>query len=111
MVETLSEVAVERSTYVVTISFYDEDDNPVVPSSVTWTLTDEDGVVINDREDVVATPATSLEMVLSGLDLAVSGQVTATRILTVSGVYDSDAGSDLPLRAHVRFSVEGLVSE
>ena len=36
---TLAEEAVERSTYVVTLSFEDEDGMAVAPSTLTWTLT------------------------------------------------------------------------
>jgi len=113
MTTTLTEKAVEGSTYVITAAFYDEDDNAVVPTSATWTLTDDLGNVINSREDVAITGLdTTVDIVLSSADLllpAGAGQVG--RVLTVAAVYDSDAGSDLPLVARTRFLVENVMHE
>ena len=47
MAAVLSVEALEGSTYVVTAAFTDEDDNAVVPSTVTWTLTDSGGDVVD----------------------------------------------------------------
>ena len=109
MVTTLSTKAMEQSTFVITVSFFDEDDNPVVPTAASWTLTDEAGNVINGRQGVAITPAATVDVVLQGNDLAVAGATEAGRIFTVSGTYNSDAGSGLPLKDHVRFVVEGLI--
>lgn len=109
MATTLSVEAIEQSTYVITVNFYDEDSLAVVPNEASWTLTDEAGNVINSREDVaIEALAASVDVVLSGDDLAVAGATEAGRIFTVAGTYDSSLGSDLPFRDHVRFVVEGL---
>ena len=108
MPTNLSDRALEEGTYIVTATFTDEDDASVIPDSITWTLTDKNGTVINSREDVsVATPATAVDIVLSGDDLAVTSTGTL-RILTVEAVYDSDAGLDLPLKDEARFHVTDL---
>ena len=97
--------AVEASTFVINAAFTDEDDAAVTPSSITWTLTDAAGNVINSRQDVVVdTPAASIDIVLFNADLAIAGQ-DRKRVLTVDAVYDSNAGSDLPLRDFVEFEI------
>lgn len=44
-----SVAANERGTIKFTCSFVDESGEAVVPTSITWTLTDKAGNVINDR--------------------------------------------------------------
>jgi len=106
------EYAVEKSTYVVTLAFKDEDNDPVTPATGTWTLTDEDGTVINSREDeVISSLDTSVDVVLSGDDLAVSAGfsgVSEKRIFTFEGTYNSDLGAGLPLRDQLVFPVFNL---
>ena len=97
----LSTHAWEEGTYKITATYTDDDDAAVTPNAVTWTLTDNDGTVINEREDVsIETPSTSNDIVLSGADLAMQTGETGTvkRILYIQGDYDSDAGSELPLK-------------
>ena len=106
----LSDHATERSTYVVDVAFRDEDGAAVVPTSAVWTLTDDLGTAINEREDEAITPAASVAIVLSGADLAVAGAVAVTRILTVEAVYTSDLGADLPLKQEIRFVIDPLVA-
>ena len=106
------EYAVEKSTYIVTLTFTDEDNDPVTPATGTWTLTDEDGTVINSREDeVISSLDTSVDVVLSGDDLAVSDGFTGKsewRIFTFEGTYNSDLGVGLPLRDQLKFPVYNL---
>jgi len=113
MTTELTTHAKEKSTFVITAAFTDEDGNAVAPKTLTWTLTDDGGTVINEKEDeVVSSPSASEDIVLSGDDLALqSGEETrGVRILTVEATYDSDAGSDLPLNEEIRFIVDGLVA-
>ena len=90
----------------------DEDNDAVTPATGTWTLTDEDGTVINGREDVaISGLSTSNDVVLSGDDLAVSTGFTGVsekRIFTFEGSYDSDLGAGLPLRDQLIFPVYNL---
>ena len=106
------EYAVEKSTYVVTLSFFDEDNDAVTPATGTWTLTDADGTVINSREDVVISSLdTSVDVVLSGDDLAVSSGfsgISEKRIFTFEGTYNSDLGVGLPLKDQLVFPVYNL---
>ena len=109
----ISTAANEKSTFIITCVFTDETDTEVTPTSITWTLTDSSGTVINDREDeVVAVPAPSIDIVLSGNDLAIQSGETASKVsrrLLIEAVYDSDAGTDLPLKDEAIFVIGNLV--
>lgn len=107
----LTTAAAEESTFIITAAFTDEDGDAAVPDSITWTLTDTDGTVINNREDVaVGSPAASIDIVLSGDDLALqtgeSGDVV--RVLTIKAVVDLAAENDKPVRDQVRFVIKDL---
>jgi hypothetical protein len=106
----LSTLAVEKSTYPITISFFDEDGAAVVPnaSTITWSLFDSGGNVINERTNVPAVSAASITIVLSGNDLAL-GSYGSLRVLKVECLYNSDLGSNLPLKDSVSFRIEDLV--
>jgi hypothetical protein len=103
----------EKSTYIVTATFKDEDGTLVVPSLIAWTLTDEAGTVINSRSDVsVLAPASVISILLSGLDLALQvGETAGTvgRVVTVNAEYNSTLGSGLPLKGEVRFYIDNLL--
>jgi hypothetical protein len=110
---TLEVHAGEKSTYVVTATFKNENETLVVPSLIAWTLTDETGLVINARENVsVAAPAAVTDILLSGLDLAVQAGETAGvvgRVMTVNAEYNSTLGSGLPLKGEVRFFIDNVL--
>lgn len=108
MATRLTTKADENSTYIITASFTDEDDNTVVPNTLTWTLVDMDGNVINERQDIVVSSlASSINIVLSGNDLALSGSSkTEERIITLEGTYDSSSGSNLPIVSSASFKIQ-----
>ena len=108
MAAVLDVEALEGSTYVVTASFTDEDGDPVAPNSVTWTLTDSDGDVVNGRLAVVVTPASSVNVVLYGDDLEASPPDGGYLLFTVEATYDSALGSVLPLKGQARLVVQEL---
>lgn len=105
----LSTLAVEESTYVVTAAFTDEDGTVVTPSSVTWTLTDNRGNIINNRNAVSATPGTSIDIVLTGDDLAI-GTNGEERTVTIDATYNSDLGSGLKLKDECTFKIHNLLN-
>ena len=83
---------------------------PLTPNSLTWTLTDDLGNVINSRKDVPLPAAASVVVVLSGADLAQLEPVDSfLRILTVNGKYTSVDGVDLTLAAQYVFGLNELV--
>lgn len=103
----LTTPANDRSTYIVTVAFLDEDGSAVVPDSAVWSLRSGGGAIVNSREDVaIASLAASVDIVLSGDDLAYSDG--AARVLTVEATYTSDAGVGLPLNDEVRFNITDL---
>ncbi len=93
-----SELFPEKGARGVQIAFTDDAGNPVVPNSITWTLTDvpelgSTPTVINSRLNVSATPASTIVIALEGDDLAVqTGEEnlsTVLRLITVNYQYDS----------------------
>lgn len=103
--------AKDKSTYIVTASFKDEAGDAVVPNSITWTLTDINGNVINSREDVtVTTPAASVDIVLSDNDLDVTSYASSTAVLLIEAVVNLLAGNDKAVKDEVRFLIEDLVA-
>ena len=107
----LSVKATERSTYVINASFFDENGVAVIPVSIKWSLSTPGGAIINSRSGVVIlVPAVSVDVVLSGLDLAfLSGeQREARRIFTVECTYNSVLGLGLPLNASAYFVIKDL---
>lgn len=110
---TLTDNANERSTYAVDVSFFDEDDVAVTPTSITWTLSDVQGNVINSREDVaVAVPAATITIVLSGLDLVLDNTyVSNIRKILIKATYTSTLGSGLPLRDEITFEINDFSAQ
>ena len=105
----LSDRALEESTYIVTCTFTDEDGNSVIPNQIHYTLTDEDGTVMNSIDSAtVSSPATATDIVLSGDDLSLTHARASLRILTVEATYDSNAGTGLPLKDEARFHIVDL---
>lgn len=102
--------AVERSTFVVTVSFLDEENDPVTPKSAVWSLVDVRNSIINGRENVVISPLDStVDIVLFENDLVVTGgHDEDKRYLVVEAVYDSDIRNDLPLKDHLEFYVQNI---
>lgn len=112
MATELLPVAIERSTYVVTASFYDETTTAVIPNSIAWTLTDDTGGVINSRSAVSATPSTTINIVLQGADLPIpSGSYSDRNLyLTIYATYNSTLGTSMPFRHEVKFQVKNLLN-
>ena len=100
--------AIEEGLIAITAAFLDEDGAAVVPNELTWSLADQDGAVVNGREDEAITPAAEVVIVLQGDDLALPEGRSDSRTLIVEGTYDSDLGSDLPIRDFVTFRVVKL---
>ena len=109
MATTLTVTASEEGTYIVEAAFTNSDGDAVTPETVTWTLTDLEGTVINSREDESITPASTVSIVLSGDDLALDVGVSYWREVTVEATYNSaEYGNNLPLKGVARFEIENL---
>ena len=109
---TLELHANEKGTYQMTAAFTDLAGNAVTPDTIIYTLTNVERTIINDREAVSVTPATSVNVILSGHDLAMqvgeSGPVK--RVFTLEVVYDSDEGTNLPLNEEAIFIIDPLLN-
>lgn len=110
----VDQIVEEEDTCHLQVSFFDESTPPVAitPTSLTWTLTDRNGAVINDRSAVSITPNETVYVTLSGDDLALqTGEVgKVMRCLLISGTYNSDRGNNLTLNKEIRFYVENSFS-
>ncbi|MFH2012501.1 MAG: hypothetical protein ABIJ37_07385 [Pseudomonadota bacterium] len=109
----LDENAIENSVYGIAVSFLDSDNNPATPKTLTWSLTDGGGIVINSRKDVVvADPESTENIILKGDDLQMqdSNSTRELRLLLVSGTYDDAVlGADCPVREEISFFVKNYV--
>ncbi len=107
---TLLEQANEKSTYVVNVAFYDEDSVAMTPDTATWTLVNDSNAVVNSRDGVSLTPASSIDIVLSGDNLAISDDDTdnGNRRIIIEATYSGDLGSGLPLRTEAQFNVHNI---
>ena len=101
---TEEERPLEKSTLVINAAFDDEEDTPVAPNEISWKLTDEFGSQITGALGTI-TPSTSVDIVLSGDDLIITNTEKLTRLLYVETTYDSNLGSNLPLKDYVRFDI------
>jgi len=82
------------------------------PGTAAWTLSDEDGDVINSRSSVTLTPASSMNIVLQGDDLAITGTVRKIVKLMVEGIYSSDTfGNNLPYTEEATIIIDNLVNK
>jgi hypothetical protein len=101
----------EEGVAVFTASFTDEDGTACIPTTVTWTLTDSAGTVINSRSAVSVTPAASVKIVLQGDDLALQGASDDyQRILYVKAVYTSTTVTAGTNHKEVWFEIEPMVN-
>lgn len=104
----------ERSTYIINLTFTDEEGESAIPTSVKWTLCTVDETIINNREQVeVLVPASDIDIVLSGDDLAIlegeEDQETVDRYLVVEATYNSDHGVGLPLNEVAKFELTNFL--
>lgn len=97
----------EGGTYILQLAFTDETGAAATPISATFSLTDEAGAIVNNRDDVSITPlAASTYIVLSGNDTVLAGTQQAQRTVTIKATYNSATyGSNLPLRATHTFTI------
>ncbi len=104
--------ALANNTYVVSAAFTDEDGSEVTPNDdCLWSLKDLSGNVINSRTAVAIAESTSVDIVLSGDDLAaISNQAEddGIRVVEITGTYDSDAGSGISLDKSVQFVIADI---
>lgn len=100
----------EKGSATIVAAFTDENGDTMTPVSLTWTLTDTSGNIIHNRDAVVITPDTSVDIVLDGDDLAIPVSNDLDRVITIEGTYNSSYGTGLHLKDQVTFSINNLVA-
>jgi len=112
---TVPEHAKEGSTFPVVITPTYTSGTVTVgfkPNTALWTLSDTDGTIINSRSGVSLTAASSMNIVLKGDDLAITGTVRKTVKLLVEGTYNSTTyGNDLPYTEEATIIIDNLVNK
>lgn len=109
MTNYIQEKAFEGSTFIIRVSFFNENGNSVIPAVISWTLTDIKGNVINNREDIIFENSESIvNIVLSGDDLSLDDDSPAVRVATVKAIYSSDLGSNLVLQEDYQFMISNV---
>ena len=84
----------EGNTVAIQCAFTDEAGNPVVPTAISWSLSDDQGNIRNYRHDVPFTPlAQQITIVLNGLDTTRMTFDDLMMILRVAFTYNSLAGN------------------
>ena len=102
----------ELGTAVVTLTFTDEDGDTVIPTNLAWELRDLGTRVLINNRDFSSGSFSGNTLVLTGLDLAlISAGDQGKRRLGVQGLYDSSAGTDLPLKGEFEFSICKLLTQ
>lgn len=105
---TLTEIATENSTFAATCTFADEDGSAVTPASaVVWRLLDDKG---NELSNGSESAAASVDIVLTGSDLAISNTTRELHWLTlvVATTYNSSLGSGLALVDTAKFQCRNI---
>jgi len=98
----------ERGHIGFALTFTDETGEYVIPDELGWKLTDEAGTVISSAPDV--TPATSVTVVLSGVDLALTTASMPQRKLLVEWTFSSDLGDYIPAKHEIVFTIDDMAA-
>jgi hypothetical protein len=84
----------------------------VIPTAITWKLTDERGTVINSRSAVVVTPAAAFTIVLTNADnaLLTTWADTGRHFLLIEWTYTDVTHGVLSDKLEIIFRVMNLVA-
>lgn len=110
--EVLPVPADEQATYTIKITFRDEDRQLVAPNSLQWTLTAEDGQVINNRykqNGIGMASVMYITMYGDDLQLVDRKELYENRVFTYEGTYNSSRGNNLPFHRQVLFRVRNVL--
>ena len=98
--------AFEKSTYIIKLTIEDEIGNLIIPTSLSWTLSNNFGVIINNRQDIpILSPVSIEHVVLSGDDLQITKELGRKRVITVKGTCDFVFGNNLPINGQAFFNI------
>ena len=101
----------QGASAVFRVEIADENGNLITPATMEWTLSDDQGNVINGRQDVGIGPAAIVDVVLEGADTEpVVPFDNLRRVLTVHATYDSTLGSGLEVVGDYVFEIVRTVA-
>ena len=90
-------------TAVFDITITDEDQEPTIPTSLSYTVKDSTGDIVDFRDNVPMTGlAASMVLTLTGDDLPAGQELT----VYFSGMYTSTLGENVALKGRFTFEVE-----
>ena len=101
----------EQSSLPLEIDFFDEETPPVaaIPNNIKWSLYDEDGAIVNSRQDEIITPtASTVQILLKGDDLALPDIEKPERRVLIEYDYNSNFGNNIPKKVEYVFDIENL---
>lgn len=108
MTVALEENANDQSSFPIEFELRDGLGLMVFPNSITWKLTDNDGVVINSRSAETVTPAPDFTILLYGDDLKASDGTG--RKLLIQAPCDSSYMDDMPNNEEFSFSINDFIT-
>jgi len=104
--------AAQGGALVFTITFMDQNGVKVTPTTITWSLSDEKGSIINGRQNISVTPATNPVVIkLNGPDtqFVAGGSDTGKRVLSIYAQYTDATLGTMNLPQEFPFDIEHLV--
>lgn len=111
---TVTEHAREESTFPLIVAFTYKSGTvsvPFTPNTVLWSWADKDGNIINNRSSVSLSASSSVNIVLEGTDLAITGTVRKIGKLLVEGTYNSTFGNNKPYTEEATIIIDNLVGK
>lgn len=107
----IQEMAIEGSSFEVSINWTDENGDSVIPDTMAWSLIDADGNIVNSRDaTAIGSPAANEVILLTGDDLACSGDSPVKRWVHWAGTYTSAVhGAGKPLIDQTSFDIQPII--
>ena len=103
----------EKGSGAIGASFTNLNDEPVTPNTFKWTLSDLEGNIINNRSEVLVTPASTVWVLLKGDDLLINSSKNR-RTFTIQGTFelvlDGVTYSNTPYTVEYEFGLRDLLN-
>lgn len=105
--------AIEKSHVEVKFTFRDEKGSEVLAKSIQYSLTDNQGNVVDNLDGIALTPALNNSLTLKGSNLSTlpgeNGAEFVWRHLTIEGIVDTSLGTNLPINGILIFPLYNAV--
>jgi len=109
----VSKSAMRESSFFIKVELKDSAGSSVTPTSLSWTLVNEIGAVVNSKNAQVLTPASAMYILLEGDDLAIQDEDNESEIryILLTGVYDDIRKSGAVFKDTIMFSIINPIPE